>query len=59
KLWERPAERHGDVYNPATGEKSGRVAFASPAVVDAAVASSTAALQTAGDTPDSRAAEGA
>jgi len=35
---ERPAERHGDVFNPATGEKAAQVAFATPADVDAAVA---------------------
>ena len=29
--------RHGDVFNPAVGEKAGRVAFASAAEVDAAV----------------------
>jgi malonate-semialdehyde dehydrogenase (acetylating)/methylmalonate-semialdehyde dehydrogenase len=31
------AERHGDVYNPASGEVQARVALASPAVVDEAV----------------------
>src|SRR5262249_4247363 len=30
--------RHGEVYDPATGEQTGRVAFASAADVDAAVA---------------------
>src|SRR5438045_1496042 len=33
----RPAERHGDVFNPATGVVSAQVAFATPLVVDAAV----------------------
>ncbi len=43
KSWEGPVERWGDVYNPATGERSTRVAFATPEVVDAAVATATAA----------------
>src|SRR5262249_47335775 len=37
KLHDRPADRHGDVFNPATGEVQARVAFASPGVVDEAV----------------------
>ena len=32
------AERHGDVYDPATGQVSGQVDFATPAEVDLAVA---------------------
>ena len=36
--------RHGDVFNPAVGEKAGRVAFASAAEVDAAVQAARAAL---------------
>lgn len=44
KLYEKPAERAGDVFNPATGEKTGRVAYASPSEVDLAVASAKAAL---------------
>src|SRR5918996_2222754 len=36
--------RHGDVFNPAVGEKSGRVAFASAAEVDAAVQAAKAAF---------------
>jgi malonate-semialdehyde dehydrogenase (acetylating)/methylmalonate-semialdehyde dehydrogenase len=44
KPWERPPERTGDVYNPATGEVQAKVAFASPAEVDAAVAAAKAAL---------------
>ncbi len=43
KSWEGPVERWGDVYNPATGQHSSRVAFATPDVVDAAVAAATAA----------------
>jgi malonate-semialdehyde dehydrogenase (acetylating) / methylmalonate-semialdehyde dehydrogenase len=35
--WTGVAERTGDVYNPATGEVSGRVDFASAAVVDEVV----------------------
>ncbi len=38
KLWEGTADRTGDVYNPATGEISGAVDFASTAVMDQAVA---------------------
>ncbi|HEX2572943.1 MAG TPA: CoA-acylating methylmalonate-semialdehyde dehydrogenase [Polyangia bacterium] len=44
KLDERPAERRGDIYNPATGKKTGEVAFASPAVVDAVVEAAQAAF---------------
>jgi malonate-semialdehyde dehydrogenase (acetylating) / methylmalonate-semialdehyde dehydrogenase len=43
KPYERPAERHGDVYDPATGAVRARVAFATPAVVDDAVAAAAAA----------------
>jgi malonate-semialdehyde dehydrogenase (acetylating)/methylmalonate-semialdehyde dehydrogenase len=46
KPYERAAERHGDVYNPATGEVAARVALASPSVVDEAVESSWRASQT-------------
>ena len=46
KLHERTAERHGDVWNPATGEVQAKVAFASPAVVDEAVESAWRASQT-------------
>jgi malonate-semialdehyde dehydrogenase (acetylating)/methylmalonate-semialdehyde dehydrogenase len=45
KLHERPSDRHGDLYNPATGEKTGRVAFASPAEVDLAVAAAKEAAR--------------
>src|SRR5438045_16987 len=44
KPYERPAERHGDVYEPATGRVRSKVAFATPAVVDEAVAAAHAAL---------------
>src|SRR5688572_5318280 len=40
------AERHGDVYNPATGEVQARVVFASPAEVDQAVESAAKAFAT-------------
>ena len=43
KGWDGPVERWGDVYDPATGEVSARVAFADVAVVDAAVAAATQA----------------
>ncbi|MBK9030311.1 MAG: CoA-acylating methylmalonate-semialdehyde dehydrogenase [Myxococcales bacterium] len=42
----RPSERHGDVFNPATGAVQARVALATPAVVDQAVASAKAAAAT-------------
>ena len=38
KPWAGESERHGDVYDPATGQVTGQVAFASPAEVDLAVA---------------------
>ncbi|HEV7958141.1 MAG TPA: aldehyde dehydrogenase family protein, partial [Acidimicrobiales bacterium] len=38
------AERHGKVFNPATGVQSGEVDFASVAEVDAAVAAAKAAF---------------
>ena len=46
--------RHGDVFNPATGEVSGRVAFATPAEVDAAVAAATKAFAGWAGTPPLR-----
>jgi malonate-semialdehyde dehydrogenase (acetylating)/methylmalonate-semialdehyde dehydrogenase len=46
KPYERPAERYGDVWNPATGERQARVAFATPSVVDEAVESAARAFQT-------------
>jgi hypothetical protein len=33
KPWDGEAERHGDVYDPSTGQVSGRVDFAAPAEV--------------------------
>jgi malonate-semialdehyde dehydrogenase (acetylating) / methylmalonate-semialdehyde dehydrogenase len=46
KPYERAAERHGDVYNPATGDVQAKVAFASPSVVDEAVESAAKTFQT-------------
>ncbi|HEV2374263.1 MAG TPA: CoA-acylating methylmalonate-semialdehyde dehydrogenase [Streptosporangiaceae bacterium] len=42
--WDGSAERHGDVYDPAAGEVTATVDFASPAVVDEAVAAAGAAF---------------
>ncbi|MBA3451832.1 MAG: CoA-acylating methylmalonate-semialdehyde dehydrogenase, partial [Deltaproteobacteria bacterium] len=46
KAYEKAAERHGDVFNPATGEVQAKVAFATPSVVDEAVESAWRASQT-------------
>ena len=46
KPWDGEAARHGDIYDPATGQVSGKVDFAGPAEVDAAVAAAKDALQT-------------
>ena len=46
KPFERAAERHGEVFNPATGAVQARVAFATPAEVDEAVAAAVAASVT-------------
>ena len=43
--------RSGDVYNPATGERTGRVAFAGPIEVDRAVRSAAAAFPAWAATP--------
>jgi len=45
KPYDRAADRHGDVYNPATGEVQAKVAFASSSVVDEAVESAARAAQ--------------
>src|SRR6188508_111667 len=45
KLHDR-AERHGDVFNPATGDVQAKVVFATPGVVDEAVESAAKAFQT-------------
>jgi malonate-semialdehyde dehydrogenase (acetylating) / methylmalonate-semialdehyde dehydrogenase len=44
KPWDGVADRHGDVYDPATGQVTGTVDFASAAEVDAAVAAATGAF---------------
>ncbi len=44
KPWDGEAGRHGDIYDPATGQVSGQVDFAAPAEVDAAVAAAKDAL---------------
>jgi malonate-semialdehyde dehydrogenase (acetylating) / methylmalonate-semialdehyde dehydrogenase len=46
KPWDGEAERRGDIYDPATGQVSGQVDFATADVVDTAVATATEALQT-------------
>ena len=46
KAYGKAAERHGDVFNPATGEVQAKVAFATPSVVDEAVESAWQASQT-------------
>ncbi|HJY67062.1 MAG TPA: aldehyde dehydrogenase family protein, partial [Streptosporangiaceae bacterium] len=46
KPWDGEAERHGDVYDPATGQVTGQVDFASPAEVDLAVAAAKDAFKT-------------
>ncbi len=43
KPHDRASDRHGDVFNPATGQLQARVAFATTALVDEAVASAKAA----------------
>jgi malonate-semialdehyde dehydrogenase (acetylating) / methylmalonate-semialdehyde dehydrogenase len=44
RLWEGTAERTGDVYDPATGQVTKQVDFASRAVLDDAVAAAKAAF---------------
>ena len=51
KRAEGASGRWGDVYNPATGEKSGRVAFAGAAEVDRAVRAAAAAFPAWAATP--------
>ncbi len=45
KAWDGPVDRWGDVYNPALGEPSARVAFANADVVDRAVVTATEAAR--------------
>ena len=44
KTFDDSAKRHGDIFNPATGEVSKKVAFGTAATVDAAVKSATDAF---------------
>jgi malonate-semialdehyde dehydrogenase (acetylating)/methylmalonate-semialdehyde dehydrogenase len=44
RLWDGAAERRGDIYNPATGQVTGTVDFASATVVGDAVAAAAKAL---------------
>jgi malonate-semialdehyde dehydrogenase (acetylating) / methylmalonate-semialdehyde dehydrogenase len=46
KPYDGPVERAGDVYDPSTGQVTKRVAFASPAEVDEAVAAAASAFTT-------------
>jgi malonate-semialdehyde dehydrogenase (acetylating) / methylmalonate-semialdehyde dehydrogenase len=50
KPWTGASARHGDIYNPATGQVSGTVDYAGPAEVEAAVAAAAAALPAWRDT---------
>ena len=45
KEWSETPERTGPVFNPATGEQSGEVSFATAADVDAAVAAAAQAFE--------------
>ncbi len=51
---EDSASRAGEVFNPATGEVTGRVPFATPEVVDRAVASARDAFASWSETPAAR-----
>ena len=44
KTFDDSAKRHGDIFNPATGEVSKKVAFGTAATVDTAVAAATDAF---------------
>src|SRR2546421_12568536 len=46
--------RHGEVFNPATGQVARHVAFADAAIVDSAVKAATAAFPEWRDTPPLR-----
>jgi len=50
KPWDGPVDRWGNVYNPARGEPSARVAFAETSVVDAAVGAASEAARSWGRT---------
>jgi malonate-semialdehyde dehydrogenase (acetylating)/methylmalonate-semialdehyde dehydrogenase len=49
KPWTGEAAQRGDIYNPATGQVSGTVDFASAAEVDAAVSAAAAAFKVWGE----------
>ncbi|MEY9213518.1 CoA-acylating methylmalonate-semialdehyde dehydrogenase [Thermobifida halotolerans] len=57
KPWSGPAERRGDIHNPATGRVSGTVDLAGAAEVEAAVAAAKAAFPGWRDTSLSRRTE--
>jgi malonate-semialdehyde dehydrogenase (acetylating)/methylmalonate-semialdehyde dehydrogenase len=44
KFWDGQSDRYGEVFNPATGDVTGHVDFASSAVVDEAVAAAKVAF---------------
>ena len=44
KTFDDSAKRHGDIFNPATGEVSKKVAFGTTATVDVAVKAATDAF---------------
>jgi len=44
RVWDGAAQRHGDIYDPATGQVTGTVDFASAAVAGDAVAAAAKAL---------------
>src|SRR3989454_11885412 len=46
-----PAGRHGEVFNPATGQVTKKLVFADSGLVDAAVKAATAAFPAWRDTP--------
>ena len=54
RRWTGVAERTGNVYDPATGSVQATVDFATPDVVDAAVAAAAEAFRTWGETPVTR-----
>ena len=54
KPWEGTPARTGKVYDPATGEVQGEVAFATSEVVDAAVAAAKDAFEAWSETPVTR-----
>ncbi|MEU0488396.1 CoA-acylating methylmalonate-semialdehyde dehydrogenase [Nocardiopsis sp. NPDC006139] len=54
RRYQGPAERQGDIYNPATGAVTGTVDFAGPEEVDAAVSAARAAFPGWRDTSLSR-----